>query len=435
MAERIGLQTLSERSDNPHAPIFGAPIFRPNKNDELTTGAPRFGAPITSEPVIGDQPPIAPEQIASAPDIGAANYGAPEFAETEERDFDLRDLLIRQTRTKSYVVHPVSRIEDVFTSAERDLLKWLWERGRVVPTTHRIRLLTGPNGEGARRLATQAGLIYNTFKNLTHALSTKFALDIVKPERNLPTIYALYHFSSILERQRSAGFTGAVHKNGGGRELVNTKAQPAPRRPDLTVDDLQGIIGALKSGAPNFVKPAPNFGALLRNFGAPKIAAPIRNKEYTTEKENTTTTTSSPNPGAPTIVVDALFQRTGRTDIEAARLITKGCQESNTTIEPDEIARLIRTAQIPPNITNPIGLLITALPSRCAAGSIANYREQWRKEDEQQRHRQEQEQVQTIETARSILNSAAEGEQWDNETVEWAKNILANDQPSNAASS
>ena len=274
-------------------------------------------------------------------------------------------------------------------------------------------------------MATQAGLIYNTFKNLTRALSTKFAVDIVKPERNLPTIYAIYHYSSILERQRLAGFTGAVHKNGGGRELVNTEAQPAPRRPDLSVEELEEIIGAPKIGAPKSRALAPNFAAVSANFGAPKIAAFIRNKEYTSEKENTST--SALNHGAPTIIVDALFQRTGRTDIEAARLITKGCLEANASIQPDEIARLIQTAQIPPNITNPVGLLIRALPSRCAAESIANYRDQWRKEDEQQKRRQQQERVQTLETARSIVESAAKGEQWDTDTLEWAKSVLAND--------
>jgi len=115
--------------------------------------------------------------------IEALNFGAPVF---EEPEFNLRDLLVRRTRTKSYVVHPISRIEDVFTSAERDLLRWLWDRGRPVPNTQRIRLVTGPHGEGARRLATQAGLIYNTFKNLTRALSTKLELDIVKPDAILP---------------------------------------------------------------------------------------------------------------------------------------------------------------------------------------------------------------------------------------------------------
>jgi hypothetical protein len=131
--------------------------------------------------------------------------------------------------------------------------------------------------------------------------------------------------------------------------------------------------------------------------------------------------------------VDSLFQRTGRTDIDAARLITKGCQEANASVQPDEIARLIRTAQIPPNITNPIGLLIRALPSRCAAESIANYREHWRKEDEQERRRQEQERTQTVGTARNILDSVAKGDHWDNDTIEWAKSVLANDQGSSAA--
>lgn len=195
-----------------------------------------FGAAIVGAPDISA--PIAPQS--AAPNNDALNTGAPNFTEPE---FDLRDLLTRGTRS-SYPVHPVSRIEDAFTSAERDLLRWLWERGRPVPAKQEIRLVTGSNGEGARRLAVQAGLIYNTFKNLSRALSTKFAIDIVKPEKNLPAIYVVYDNQAILERQRQAGFTGAVRKNGGGRDLVNATAQPASRRPDLSVEELGIIIGA-----------------------------------------------------------------------------------------------------------------------------------------------------------------------------------------------
>jgi len=265
MAERIGLPAPSHTFSGQQAPNFSAPTIKAQPESAAATGAPNPSGPHISAPNISLAAPaiapkpntsiehptsdeqLQPEEIGGASDLIAPNSGALYFDE-----FNVRDLLIRGTRTRPYVVHAVSRIEDVFTSAERDLLKWLWERGRSIPTTQRLRLVTGPNGEGARRLATQAGLIYNTFKNLTRALSTKLALDIVKPERNLPTIYAVYDYSSILERQKLAGFTGAVHKNGGGRELVNTTAQPAPRRPDLTVDELEQIIGAYKSGALTF---------------------------------------------------------------------------------------------------------------------------------------------------------------------------------------
>jgi hypothetical protein len=129
------------------------------------------------------------------------------------------------------------------------------------------------------------------------------------------------------------------------------------------------------------------------------------------------------NSGAPTIVVDALFQRTGRTDAEAARMITRGCTEANASIQPNEIARLIRTAQIPPNIANP--LLIRALPNRCAPESISNYREHWRKEDAEEKRQREQERTQMLDTARSILDAVTKEEEWDTTTVEWAKGILA----------
>ncbi len=416
-------------------------IGLPPPLDHSFQGAPKFGAPDTGAP----NPPAKPltglqsdaslkdsdSRAAAAANAGAPKEGAPKFGAPhfDAPEFNLRQLLVRRSGTKSYVVHPVSRIEDVFTSAERELLRWLWEKGRPVPTTPRIRLVTGPNGEGARRLAVQAGLIYNTFKNLTRTLSAKFAVDIVKPERNLPTVYAIYHYSSILERQRLAGFTGAVHKNGGGRDLVNAKAEPAPRRPDSTMEELELILGAPKFSAPNQYSSAPNFAAVSGNFGAPKIAALIRNKEYTSEKENTSSPSGAANIGAPKFVVDALFQRTGRTDVEAARLIAKGCLDANPTIQPEEIARLIRTAPIPSNITNPVGLLIRALPSRCVPESIGNYREQWRREDDQEKRRQQQDHAQTLETARNILDSLAKGEQWDTETIEWARSTLDNAGP------
>jgi len=320
----------------------------------------------------------------------------------------------------------VSRIEDVFTSAERDLLRWLWEKGRPIPTTPKIRLVIGSNGEGARRLSAQAGLIYNTFKNLTRSLAAKLAVDIVKPEKNLPAIYAVYHYSAILERQRQADFTGVIHKNGGGRELVGADGQPAPKRPDLAVEELEIALGAPKFGAPRAPSSAPNFSARSGNFGAPKLGVPIRNKEYTSDKEVTSSLIGRiTNTGAPTIVVDALFQRTGRTDTEAARMIIKGCVDMNPNIRPEEIARLIRTAAIPPSINNPVGLLIKALPSRCTPESISNYREHWEREEAEQTRQREQERAQKLETARNIIDAVSKGEDWDESSIDWAKNVVA----------
>jgi hypothetical protein len=242
MAERVGFP----------APESGAPNFTDLNNDtqsvdapiESVNSAPRgipgaaeLTAPTISAPgkaSLNDGGASRIERNIDAPPTNAPISGAPKF--------DVRDLLIPRTRTKTHAVHAVSRIEDVFTAAERDLLRWLWEQGRPIPVTPGIRLAMGLHGEGARRLAAQSGLIYNTFKNLTRALSTKFALDIVRQEKNLPTIYAIYDNPGILERQRQAGFTGVVHKNGGGRELVDAQAQPAPRRSDLTVDELEHKI-------------------------------------------------------------------------------------------------------------------------------------------------------------------------------------------------
>src|ERR1019366_398599 len=154
---------------NDSAPYSGA---RPtNALDDLGT-EPQFPAPISRPVLQFRQPPNATvldfsaleftKAATSSDNTGALYLGAPNFSAPE---FDIEDLFVRRTASKTYTIHPVSRIEDVFTSSERDLIRWLWERGRQVPTTAKLRLATGANGEGARRLAAQAGLVYNTFKN------------------------------------------------------------------------------------------------------------------------------------------------------------------------------------------------------------------------------------------------------------------------------
>jgi hypothetical protein len=234
MAERIPLpDTAADHTD------FGAPNLIGNPPSNI--GAPQSN----------DQNLVAPEQIAAQPRENIEELGAPEIAANPfgAPHFDVRSLIGRPAK-RTYTVHPISRLEDAFSPAERELLRWLWDHGRPVSPMDRIRVVIGPNGEGSRRLAAQAGLIYNTFKNLTRALSTKFALDIVKPEKNGSTVYAIYDPPGILDRQRQAGFSGVLHKNGGGRELVDSQIQAATRRPDLTVDELEQIIRASSISAP-----------------------------------------------------------------------------------------------------------------------------------------------------------------------------------------
>lgn len=384
IAEGIGLpspqqpapaELSAQISEEPH---FGAPELQaaPRADENigaLKTAASRSGAPEIASATFNEQPDSAPE-IQPVP-IEAPNFSAPEF--------DIRSLLVRPSSAKNYTVRLVARMEDAFSSAERELLRWLWERGRPIPVSPRIRLVTGPNGEGARRLATQAGLIYNTFKNLTRSLSAKFALDIVKPEKNLPAIYAVYEDSAILERQRERDFTRVMHKNGGGRELVNAQAQPARRRPDLTVEELEQIIRA------------PKFKPQATTIGAPNIA------------------------------LDALLQRAPGADVEAARAIVNACREVSPAIQDDEISRLIRTTPIPPSTANAVSLLIRVLPGLCVPETIASYRERWRQEDEEGKRRSEQERTQALATARRILDAVSRGEEWDTATMDWAKGVLA----------
>jgi hypothetical protein len=283
-------------------------------------------------------------------------------------------------------------------------------------------------------MAAQAGLVWNTFRNYTRALSTKFAIDIVRPAGNTPRLYVIWHYSAILERIRKAGFTGVVHKSGGGRELVDDESRPAQGRGDLSVQELKLMFGTAKSGtprpgmpnrgipnsgAPSYATREQSFGTLSGNLGVPNFGASIRNKNYPSDKEDPSSPTRS---GVPNFkpVIDALFERTGKTDIEAARTIAKSCTEVNSDIRLEEIARMVRGFDFPKSISNPTGLLIRTLASRCAPESLELYRRRWAEEKEQTARLKASERQENERVARMIFDDPES----DEESREWARSIL-----------
>jgi hypothetical protein len=93
---------------------------------------------------------------------------------------------------------------------------------------------------------------------------------------------------------------------------------------------------------------------------------------------------------------------------------TKGCLDANPEIQPDEIARLFSSERFRADVP------LKASPTTGTSG---------RRRKNRRKRRQQQERAQTLETApRGILDSAARGEQGDAETLEWAKNVIGDDQ-------
>lgn len=411
---------------------------------------PKFDTPALSLPFIHD-PPLESnghEQNPTASDLpptgvphfGESNFAGPDFGESqfgETEEFDIESLVQRRTGKKTYSIQPPTRIEVILSAGEFSLLRWYWENGRPIPGHPHARLVSGQNGEGSRRMAAQAGLVWNTFRNYTRSLSTKYAIDIVRPESNIPRLYVVWHYTAILERLRSAGLTGVMRKNGGCRQLVDDQVRPAPQRADLTVSDLKRMFGtgkpgtvkrgavktgAQKPGALNNGGREQIFGSVSDKLGMPNFDPPIRNKEYPSEKEHPTPATSDgvPKFAAHGPVIAALFERTGRTDADAGRTIVKSCIDANPSVTPEEIARLIRGFHIPASITNPVGLMIRTLPARCHGESLANYRQYWRQQDEQfaRAYKYEREEEERI--AKRVLEDpeATESER------DWARGVI-----------
>jgi len=86
----------------------------------------------------------------------------------------------------------------------------------------------------------------------------------------------------------------------------------------------------------------------------------------------------------------------------------------------DEIARLIREFQIPPTISNPVGLLIRTLATRCEPESLERYRRHCETEDLQAARFKLQQQQENERIARMILEDPdiSESER------EWARDVL-----------
>ena len=378
---------------------------------------------------------------ATALEVSAVESHALDLAVLEVGLLD-ESALGRRTGRRTFNVQPATRIETIFSPSELKVLNWMWSRGRAIDRVSMARLVTASNGEGMRRLAIHFGVAYTTFRNLVRSLSTKLAVEIVKQETTHPAIYLVYHYSAILERLRRAGLTGVIHKGSNAWVLVDANSQPAAAQPELTLQEVKRKLIALKVTAgqitdlklsgetssasdstalnsSNNQPGAVESGAVLPDPSAVNLVAPIRNKEYPSGREFPTPTPLKSN--APKPVIDALFERTRRTDADAARSITLSCTAANPTVTHDEIARLIREFQIPPTISNPVGLLIRTLATRCEPESLERYRRQWEAEDLHAARFKAQQQQENERSARMVLEDPEISES----EREWARSVLA----------
>lgn len=439
---------LDSRANELHALESGAVQSHAVISDAVEVDAPGLPALISQNQRIQGHTEGTFESNAS--ELKAVTSTSVEFTAVESDTLDLaafalglldESALGRRTGRRTFNVQPAARIEAIFSPSELKVLNWMWSRGRAVDGVSMARLVTASNGEGMRRLAIHFGVAYTTFRNLVRSLSTKLAVEIVKQETTHPAIYLIYHYSAILERLRRAGLTGVIHKGSNAWVLIDADSQPAPAQPELTLQELKRKlitlkINAVQTTAPVSLERRPNAtnsnalnslkhqtgavesGALSNDPSAVNSSAPIRSKEYPSGRESPSPPTRKSH--APKPVIDALFERTQRTDADAARSITSSCTAANPTVTNDEIARLIREFQIPLTISNPVGLLIRTLATRCEPESLERYRRHWKAEDLQAARFKAEQQQENERLARMVL----EDPESDEQSKEWARGVL-----------
>ena len=110
IAERIGLPAPTEPNPASTAPNVGAPQFEGLAEPTINVGAPTFRssdhsyAPsffaVAASPTPGSSDDLLDEAGTSLPNIPNSGAQGP-----DEPEFNIRDLLIRRTTTKSYVVY------------------------------------------------------------------------------------------------------------------------------------------------------------------------------------------------------------------------------------------------------------------------------------------------------------------------------------------
>jgi hypothetical protein len=391
VAARLGLETAG-------AAYHGAP----------TAGAPTLSPLIVPAAAVPAQGPnIEPlpcrDATASATLLGAPPVGAPVVNETP---FDLNALAFSRNKP-AYKVIPSVLAQDALLPNEEKLLEHLYRHGKTISTAARLY-----RNAGERTIAKELDLQYFSVQTLLRTLRDKFCLEICNPGKNRPKLFLVYSWQAILEHRRKSGYTFYIRKNG-GRILVSASGDPAPLRPDLDLDELQRLIDRLTIGVANTGAPRPGaltVGAKPTTIGTPMVGAVYRNSNIPTEKHSTTTTA-----GAPTVILDALYNKTNHTDTNAALKIFQQARNRNASVAVEEIARLIHDLPIPPSIENPTGLLIVRIPDCCDPDSLTNYRKRWAAIDEAEQRQILQKREENLRTATAILTDSAEyppGSKW-----------------------
>ncbi len=301
-------------------------------------------------------------------------------------------------RARPYKIHRCYTVQDGHSAGENQLHAALWRAGTADPSmaedpdTKRVTV-------GWVRMARKAGMSDKAAKrNLTYLIE-KLAVEVISPENSATRTgrtYRIYSYAAILKRRKDAAMLYVV-RDKGVRFLSEAEALQS-RPTEVLVEchktfgldktstvaktstvDIPSLVSVDKTSTDRVDKTSPDT--------VDKTTTPLRKPLSMKEKETTTTDVElSP-------IVQALSQYV-IADEPAARQIAHDtwttCEsarvEEIVTVIHEKAHRIVRDR----SITNPLGMLIRAVPKCFEGAGITILRKQWAGEKER-KAQQEQE--------------------------------------------
>ena len=308
-------------------------------------------------------------------------------------------------RKRPYRIHLCRMVQDAHSAGEHLLLTTLWRIGTPDsstakdPYTKRVTI-------GWKRMGALANMSDKAAKRNLSCLIDKLAVELIGPEDSTTRTgrtYLIYSFRAILERRSDAAMLYVVRDKGVRflteaemamlhveRKQVPTYAMPEDKT--ATVDK-SSTVDITSPDAQD--KTSTDTVDITSRDTVDKTTTPLRSLLRTKEREPTTTNVELG------LIVQALSQY-GIADEAAARQIAldsrKNCKDALgaeiVAVIHEKASAIIRNR----SITNPLGMLIRAVP-KCFEGSgIAELRGHWAavKQQEEQRNLESERQRQEL---------------------------------------
>ncbi len=314
-------------------------------------------------------------------------------------------------RKRPYRIHLCHRVQDAHSAGENQLLTALWRVGTPDPSTAKDPY-TKRVTMGWKRMGALADMSDKAAKRNLSCLIDKLAVELISPEDSTTRTgrtYLVYSFRAILERRSNAAMLYVVRDKGvrfiTKAEMavlhVERKQVPTYAMPENKKTTVDGTSTVDKSSPGAQDKTSTDTVDIKSRDTVDKTTTPLRSLLRTKEREPTTTNVELG------LIVQALSQY-GVADEAAARQIVLDSQKNCKDAQGAEIVAVIheKAPAIIRNrsITNPLGMLIRAVP-KCFEGSgITELRGHWAAEkqrDEQRNLETERQRQELIQWVRS----------------------------------